>query len=168
MGQQGLRVLPGLCWHSAREVASTYLQNVTEGLLSSIHVDGLVPITPSSSNSPQESFGFVEGRVYNQKNGAGVASAEITVDYNPTRIMTDDLGNYRGKVLPAQHSIGAQSSDYSVIPSSVMILPEPNHQTGSESCEQANWIKGTMEVVLPRAEMMAYYPDGDRVSGASS
>ena len=103
-------------------VASTYPQNVTEGLLSSIHVDaGQVPITPSSSNSPQESFGFVEGRVYNQKNGVGVASAEITVDYNPTRIMTDTLGNYRVKVLPAQHSIGAQSSDYSVIPSSVMV-----------------------------------------------
>jgi hypothetical protein len=104
------------------EIASTYPQNVTEGLLSSIHVDaGQVPITPSSSNSPQESFGFVEGRVYNQKNGVGVASAEITVDYNPTGIMTDTLGNYRVKVLPAQHSIGAQSSDYSVIPSSVMV-----------------------------------------------
>jgi hypothetical protein len=51
----------------------------------------------------------------------GVASAEITVDYNPTRIMTDALGNYRVVVLPAQHSIGAQSSDYSVIPSSVMV-----------------------------------------------
>ena len=65
-------------------------------------------------------FRVVEGRIYNQKSGVGVASAEITVDYNPTRIMTDELGNYRVKVLPAQHSIGAQSSDYSVIPSSVM------------------------------------------------
>ena len=78
-------------------------------------------ITPSSNNVPEETFGFVEGRVYNQKNGVGVASAEITVDYNPTRIMTDALGNYRVKVLPAQHSIGAQSSNYSVIPSSVMV-----------------------------------------------
>jgi len=50
-----------------------------------------------------------------------VASAEITVDYNPTRVMTDALGNYRVKVLPAQHSIGAQSSNYSVIPSSVVV-----------------------------------------------
>ena len=82
---------------------------------------GQVPITPSSSNVPQETFGFVEGRVYNQKDGSGVASAEITVDYNPTRIMTDAFGNYRVKVLPAQHRIGAQSSNYSVIPSSVMV-----------------------------------------------
>jgi hypothetical protein len=104
------------------EIASTYPQNVTEGLLSSIHVAaGQEPLTPSSNNVPQEDFGFVEGRIYNQKSGVGVASAEITVDYNPTGIMTDTLGNYRVKVLPAQHSIGAQSSDYSVIPSSVMV-----------------------------------------------
>jgi hypothetical protein len=113
-------------------IVSTYPQDVTEGLLSSIHVtadqmpptqalDQNVSITPSSNNVPEETFGFVEGRVYNQKNGVGVASAEITVDYNPTRIMTDALGNYRVKVLPSQHSIGAQSSNYSVIPSSVMV-----------------------------------------------
>jgi hypothetical protein len=111
-------------------IVSTYPQAVTEGLLSSIHVAAgqgaarasiLQPVTPSSNNASQEEFGFVEGRVYNQKTGVGVASAEITVDYNPTRIMTDGLGNYRVMVLPAQHSIGAQSSDYSVIPSSVMV-----------------------------------------------
>jgi hypothetical protein len=113
-------------------IASTYPQDVTEGLLSSIHVaagqmpptqtqDQNVLITPSSNNVPEETFGFVEGRVYDQRNGVGVASAEITVDYNPTRIMTDALGNYRVMVLPAQHSIGAQSSNYSVIPSSVMV-----------------------------------------------
>jgi hypothetical protein len=113
-------------------IASTYPRNVTENLLSSIHVaagqvphtqaqDQNISITPSSNNAPEETFGFVEGRVYNQKNDVGVASAEITVDYNPTRIMTDALGNYRVKVLPAQHRIGAQSSNYSVIPSSVTV-----------------------------------------------
>jgi hypothetical protein len=35
--------------------------------------------------------------------------------------MTDTLGNYRVKVQPAQHSIGAQSSNYSVMPSSVIV-----------------------------------------------
>jgi len=113
-------------------IASTYPQNVTEGLLSSIHVatgqmpptqaeDWNVSITPSSNNVPEETFGFVEGRVYNQKNGEAVASAEITVDYIPTRIMTDALGNYQVKVQPGQHSIGAQSSNHSVVPSSVMV-----------------------------------------------
>jgi hypothetical protein len=111
-------------------IASTYPQNVTEGLLSSIHVAAgqeavrtsiTHPVTPTSNNASAEELGFVEGRVYNPKNGVGVASAEITVDYNPTRIMTDALGNYRVSVLPAQHSIGAQSSDYSVIPSSVIV-----------------------------------------------
>jgi hypothetical protein len=80
-----------------------------------------VLITPSLNDVPQETFGFVEGRVYDPKNGVGVASAEIMVDYNPTRIMTDALGNYRVKVRPAQHLIGAQSSGYGVIPSSVMV-----------------------------------------------
>jgi hypothetical protein len=111
-------------------IASTYPQDVTEGLLSSIHVASgpdtasasiIQPVTPSTNNVPQEDFGFVEGRIYNQKSGVGVASAEITVDYNPPRTMTDALGNYRVKVLPAQHSIGAQSSNYSVIPSSVIV-----------------------------------------------
>jgi hypothetical protein len=80
--------------------------------------DQKVPITPSSNN---ETFGFVEGRVYDQKNGVGVASAEMTVDYNPTRIMTDIIGNYQLKVLPGQHSIGAQSSNYDVIPITVTV-----------------------------------------------
>jgi hypothetical protein len=113
-------------------IASTYPQNVTESLLSSIHVaagqmpytqaqDQNVSITPYSNNVPEETFGFVEGRVYNEKNGMGVASAEMTVDYNPTRIMTDALGNYRLKVLPAQHRIGAQSSEYGVVPTSVTV-----------------------------------------------
>jgi hypothetical protein len=113
-------------------IASTYPQKVTESLLSSIHVaagqvppsqaqDQKVLITPPLNDVPQETFGFVEGRVYDPKNGVGVASAEITVDYNPTRIMTDALGNYRVKVRPAQHLIGAQSSGYGVIPSSVMV-----------------------------------------------
>jgi len=111
-------------------IASTYPRDVTEGLLSSIHVamdqdtaraSITNPVMPASNNIPEEEFGFVEGRVYDQKTGVGVASAEITVDYNPTRIMTDGLGNYRVMVLPAQHSIGAQSSDYGVIPSSVMV-----------------------------------------------
>ncbi len=112
-------------------VASTYPHDVTEGLLSSIHVaagpmtptqaqDLNMSITPPSINVLEETFGFIEGRVYDQKNGVGVAFAEITVDYNPTRVMTDSLGNYRVKVVPSQHSIGAQSSNYSVIPSSVM------------------------------------------------
>ncbi len=103
-------------------IASTYPQDVTKGLLNSIHVaaDQML-LTPPSNNVPEETFGFVEGRVYDPKNGVGVSSAEITVDYNPTRIMTDSLGNYRVKVLPAQHRIGAQSSNYSVIPSSVMV-----------------------------------------------
>jgi hypothetical protein len=79
-----------------------------------------ISITPPSNNVLEETLGFIEGRVYDQKNGVGVASAEITVDYNPTRVMTDALGNYRVKVLPSQHSIGAQSSNYSVMPSSVM------------------------------------------------
>ncbi len=103
-------------------IASTYPQNVTAGLLSSFHVaTDQGPITTSPNNVTEEAFGFVEGRVYDQKNGEGVASAEITVDYNPTRIMTDTLGNYRVKVLPAQHSIGAQSSNHSVIPASVVV-----------------------------------------------
>jgi hypothetical protein len=113
-------------------IASTYPQKVTESLLSSIHVaagqapptqvqDQKVLITPSLNDVPDETFGFVEGRVYDQKNGVGVSSAEITVDYIPTRIMTDVLGNYRVKVLPAQHLIGAQSSGYGIIPSSVMV-----------------------------------------------
>jgi hypothetical protein len=113
-------------------IASTYPQNVTESLLSSIHVaesqmpstqaqDQNVSITPSSNNVPEETFGFVEGRVYNQRNGEAVASAEITVDYIPTRIMTDAHGNYQVKVQPGQHSIGAQSSNHSVMPSSVMV-----------------------------------------------
>jgi hypothetical protein len=109
-------------------IVSTYPQNVTGSLLSSIHVAAGqeairtgAPIAPSANNVSQEDFGFVGGRVYNQKSGAGVASAEITVDYNPTGIMTDALGNYSVKVLPAQHSIGAESSGYSVIPSSVMV-----------------------------------------------
>ncbi len=109
-------------------IASMYPQNVTESLLSSIHVTAGqeavrtgAPVTPSANNVSQEEMGFVGGRVYNQKSGAGVASAEITVDYNPTGIMTDALGNYRVMVLPAQHSIGAESSGYSVIPSSVMV-----------------------------------------------
>jgi hypothetical protein len=111
-------------------IASTYPQNVTEGLLSSIRVAAgqeavrtsiAQPLTPSAYNVSEEEFGFVGGRVYSQKSGAGVASAEITVDYNPTGVMTDALGNYRVKVLPAQHSIGAQSSDYSVIPTSVIV-----------------------------------------------
>jgi hypothetical protein len=108
-------------------IASMYPQNITESLLGSIHVTAVqeavgtgAPVTPSANNS-QEEFGFVGGRVYNQKSGAGVASAEITVDYNPTGIMTDAFGNYKVMVLPAQHSIGADSSDYSVIPSSVMV-----------------------------------------------
>jgi hypothetical protein len=109
-------------------IASTYPENVTGSLLSSIHVAAgqeavraSTPVASSTNNVSQEDLGIVEGRVYNQKNGVGVASAEITVDYNPTRIMTDALGNYKVMVLPAQHSIGAQSSDYSVIPSSVMV-----------------------------------------------
>jgi hypothetical protein len=109
-------------------IASMYPQNITESLLSSIHVTAFqeavltgAPVIPSADNS-QEEFGFVGGRVYNQKSGAGVASAEITVDYNPTGIMTDALGNYRVMVLPAQHSIGADSSDYSVIPTSVVVF----------------------------------------------
>ena len=109
-------------------IASTYPENVTESLLRSIHVAAgqeavraSTPVASSTNNVSQEDLGFVEGRVYNQKNGVGVASAEITVDYNPTRIMTDALGNYRVMVLPAQHSIGAQSSGYSVIPSSVIV-----------------------------------------------
>jgi hypothetical protein len=130
-------------------IASTYPQDVTEGLLSSIHVasgqmpqmpptqaqDQNVSITPSSNNLPEETFGFVEGRVYNQKSGVGVASAEITVDYNPTRTMTDALGNYRVKVLPAQHRIGAQASNYSVIPSSVMVY---RNQTTKLDLEAVN------------------------------
>jgi hypothetical protein len=109
-------------------IVSTYPQNVTESLLSSIHVAAGqeavgtgAQVTPSANNASQEEMGFVGGRVYNQKSGAGVASAEITVDYNPTGIMTDALGNYKVMVLPAQHSIGADSSDYSVIPTSVVV-----------------------------------------------
>jgi hypothetical protein len=109
-------------------IASKYPQNVTESLLSSIHVTAGqeavrtgAQVTPSANNVSQEEMGFVGGRVYNQKSGAGVASAEITVDYNPTGIMTDALGNYKVMVLPAQHSIGAESSGYSVIPSSVVV-----------------------------------------------
>ena len=113
-------------------IASTYPQNITENLLSSIHVaatqmppmqarDQNVSITPPSNSVPEETLGFVEGRVYDRKTGVGVASAEITVDYNPTRVMTDALGNYRVRVLPSQHRIGAQSSNYSVIPATVIV-----------------------------------------------
>jgi hypothetical protein len=127
-------------------IASTYPQNVTENLLSSIHVaatqmppmqarDQNVSITPPSNSVPEETLGFVEGRVYDRKNGVGVASAEITVDYNPTRVMTDALGNYRVRVLPSQHSIGAQSSNYSVIPSSVMVY---RNQTTKLDLEAVN------------------------------
>ncbi len=116
-------------------IASTYPQDVTEGLLGSIHVaagqmpqmpptqaqDQNVSIMPSPNNVPEETFGFVEGKIYDQKTGFGVASAEIMVDYIPMRIMADTLGNYQVKVQPGQHSIGAQSSNYSVMPSSVMV-----------------------------------------------
>ncbi|TFH50771.1 MAG: hypothetical protein E4G89_02750 [Methanothrix sp.] len=113
-------------------IASTYPQKVTESLLSSIHVaagqaphkqaqDQKVLITPSLNDVSQETFGFVEGRVYDPKNGVGVASAEMRVDSKPTRIMTDALGNYRLNVRPGQHLIGAQSAGYGVAPSSVMV-----------------------------------------------
>jgi hypothetical protein len=65
-----------------------------------------------------QEYGFVEGRIFNNKNGAGVASAEMTYRRMPDReeimtgIMTDSLGNYRLKLLPGKYQIGVQASGY--------------------------------------------------------
>jgi len=84
-----------------------------------------------------EAFGFVEGRVYNQKNGVGLPSAEMTIDGNPTSIMTDAFGNYRVKIQPGPHRIGARSSDYSITSYPVIIY---QNQTKKQDLKAKRWL----------------------------
>jgi hypothetical protein len=111
-------------------IASTYPRKLHESLLNSItwlqarrrlRPRSKVLITPLLNDVPQEHLALLRAEYMIRRMVSEVASAEITVDYVPTRIMTDVLGNYRVKVRPAQHLIGAQSSGYGVIPSSVMV-----------------------------------------------
>jgi len=92
--------------------------------------DQKVPITPSSNN---ETFGFVEGRVYDQRNGVGVASAEMTVDYNPNE--NNDRHHWQ---LPVKGTARTAPHRGAVIKLRRYTnyghgIPEPNYQTGSES-----------------------------------